>query len=639
MATLYWCGLSKSINSSTGWGTSPAGIVFRGSRSGTVLTVTTVYGGSIVPGIVGTGPVLYTSTGIASGTIIAQLTGTTGGAGTYTTSASGTIASADMYTFPANAVASTPTITDDVIFGAPSVYSGGSGPTATINAIFSFRSLTTTAGSNGSVYTIAGTFATTIDGNLSLSSGTLWTHSSTLNLNGSITSSTINTNGTAISSNVVMNSSSGTLTLTSDFGQNNSTTNGGSFTFTTGTINLAGYAWNCGTFVTGTGTLTRTLSFGSTGVVNVTSIATASVINVSSAVTPSYLVLTGTNPTFVLTGTTGVGTRTISWTGSSWAGSTLSMPSLKVTGGSDTVVLSVGGTTTGNLNLLDLTGFSGTFQYNTPASYTVSAYNSIIIPTGATGAASGSQTINITFIPTTGTYSFGLGSITYPNQIVSFPTTGTAIYNQVGSTTSAGYIYGGSSNGSINFSGQISLNRSLGTSSNPIVGANLGSANLTIVGAYITSPFNAGTSTIDLYSAPATNYLFYAAGLNLYNLRVVDFAYYKTIINANSFNSFETLSSALNSFGSSVLFQSNCSFNTFNVNGTSSIILTLGSDTTTQRTLTKNNAWTLDNSTDSGNNTGLTFLGSGSGNNAYLDVSYINGVVVETATGNMFLMF
>jgi hypothetical protein len=633
MSTLYWCGLSKSINSSTGWGTSPAGIVFRGSRSGTVLTVTTVYGGSIVPGIVGTGPVLYTSTGIASGTIIAQLTGTTGGAGTYTTSASGTIASADMYTFPANAVASTPTITDDVIFGAPSVYSGGSGPTATINAVFSFRSLTTTAGSNGSVYTIAGTSATTIDGNLSLSSGTLWTHSSTLNLNGNITSSTINTNGTAISSNVVMNSSSGTLTLTSDFGQNNSTTNVGSFTFTTGTINLAGYAWNCGTFVTGTGTLTRTLSFGSTGVVNVTSIATASVINVSSAVTPSYLVLTGTNPTFVLTGTTGVGTRTISWTGSSWAGSTLSMPSLKVTGGSDTVVLSVGGTTTGNLNLLDLTGFSGTFQYNTPASYTVSAYNSITIPSTATAIPSSTQVINLAFTPTSGIYSFELGAITYPNGIISFPTTGTAIYNKASGSSSVGYFYGGSSSGSINIFGTLTVNLGFGTSSNPIVGVNLGSATINVGSAYITTPFNAGTSTVNVGSGPST--LFYASGLDLYNLTITTLGSILTV-NAKSFNSF---SFAATQSAQLILFQSDCSFNTFSVNGVSGNLLTIGSDTTTQRTLTKNNAWTLDNSVDNGNNAGLTFLSSGSGNNSYLQVSYINGVVLSTATGNMFLMF
>jgi len=86
-----------------------------------------------------------------------------------------------------------------------------------------------------------------------------------------------------------------------------------------------------------------------------------------------------------------------------------------------------------------------------------------------------------------------------------------------------------------------------------------------------------------------------------------------------------------------VKFASNITFGAFGLNGTSGNLVTVGSNTATQRTLTKGTAWTLANSTDSGNNTGLTF--GSTGNNAYLSVSYINGVVVETATGNMFLMF
>ena len=86
-----------------------------------------------------------------------------------------------------------------------------------------------------------------------------------------------------------------------------------------------------------------------------------------------------------------------------------------------------------------------------------------------------------------------------------------------------------------------------------------------------------------------------------------------------------------------VKFASNITFGTFGLNGTSGNLVTVGSNTAAQRTLTKGTAWTLANSTDSGNNTGLTF--GSTGNNAYLNVSYINGVVLSTATGNMFLMF
>jgi hypothetical protein len=637
MATLYWCGLSKQYGAATPgfWGTAPPAIVFAGSRTLTTLTVTTVYGGVITPGIVGVGTVLYNNAGAASGTITAQLTGTAGGAGTYTTSASGTITANDLYGFaPGVASAAVPTSTDDVVFGAPSRYSGSVGPTFTSNSGFSVQSFTTNAGSNGSVYTIAGTSPITVSGNVSLSTGTIWTHTAAFNLTNTLTNCTLNTNGTAISSNVVVNSTTGTITLASNFGQNNTTTNGGSFTFTSGTIDLAGYAWNCGTFVTGTGTATtRNLAFGSTGIVNVTSVATANVINVSAIITPSILVLTGTNPTFALTGSTGVGTRTISWTGTSWAGTSLLMPSFKVTGGTDAVTMLVATTATGNLNLLDLTGFAGSFTYNANTTYTVYAYNSIIVPSGATAQAAASQVISINFQPTSGTYSFGTGSLTTNGGTITFPATGTAVYNQVGAPTTTSNLVGGSATGSINFSGTFTT-QEFGTSGSPILGANLGSATIILLDFYVASPFNAGTSTITIGFGPTA--VISASGFDLYNFTISGSSLTATfnVKSINTFTSFPT-------FGSQTLkFASNCTFGTFNyssVSGNSLAVLT--SDTTTQRTLTKSTPWTLDNSTDSGNNTGLTFLGSGTGNNSYLNVSYINGVVTSTATGNMFLMF
>jgi len=644
MATLYWCGLSKQYGAATPgfWGTAPPAIVFAGSRTLTTLTVTTVYGGSITPGIVGVGTVLYNNAGAASGTITAQLTGTAGGAGTYTTSASGTIAANDLYGFaPGVASAAVPTSTDDVVFGAPSRYSGSVGPTFTSNSGFSVQSFTTNAGSNSSVYTIAGVSPITVSGNVSLSTGTIWTHTAAFNLTNTLTNCTLNTNGTAISSNVVVNSTTGTITLASNFGQNNTTTNGGSFTFTSGTIDLAGYVWNCGTFVTGTGiTTTRNLAFGSTGVVNVTSVATTNVINIGSSITPSILVLTGTNPTFALTGSTGVGTRTISWTGTSWAGTSLLMPSFKVTGGSDTVVLAVGGSsaTGGNLNLLDLTGFSGGLSYNSPTPYNVYTFNSIIVPTGATAGNSASQVVNIYFDNlTSGTYSFGTSGLTSRGTI-SFSTLSSATFNKVGAAITTTNFIGGSSSNTINLAGTLTVSNSFGTSVNPLRGVNLNSSAITLKNAYIFAPFNAGTSTITTNNT--TSELIYAAGLNLYNFEIPLLgAGARVTVNASNFNTFTFSAAPNSSLANGVLFASDCSFNTFSLNGSAIGTVVLGSDTTTQRTLTKSTPWTLDNSVDSGNNTGLTFLSSGAGNNSYLDVSYINGVVTSTATGNMFLMF
>jgi hypothetical protein len=66
--------------------------------------------------------------------------------------------------------------------------------------------------------------------------------------------------------------------------------------------------------------------------------------------------------------------------------------------------------------------------------------------------------------------------------------------------------------------------------------------------------------------------------------------------------------------------------------------LQLGSDTTTRRTLTKPSAWNVGaNSTDAGNNLGLSFTAGG---NDYLSISYIEGVsTAPVAGGNFFLLF
>lgn len=82
-------------------------------------------------------------------------------------------------------------------------------------------------------------------------------------------------------------------------------------------------------------------------------------------------------------------------------------------------------------------------------------------------------------------------------------------------------------------------------------------------------------------------------------------------------------------------------FDSFNISGTSGNLLQLGSTNTTQATLQKGSAWLMGaNSTDGGNNTGLSFTAGGGID--YLSVSYINGTVVAppaTSTGNFFFFF
>lgn len=106
-------------------------------------------------------------------------------------------------------------------------------------------------------------------------------------------------------------------------------------------------------------------------------------------------------------------------------------------------------------------------------------------------------------------------------------------------------------------------------------------------------------------------------------------------------NKFYEITNSTVSIGSAVYFEggSTNEFSLFNLNGSASVKLILSSTSTTQAILKKPTDWNVGvNSTDSGNNTGLSFT---AGNNNYLNISYINGQLSAapvTGTGN-FLMF
>jgi len=360
MATKYWCGISATWNTTASrWSLAPPGIVFSGSRSGTTLTVTTVYAGSITPGAVGTGPVLYNNAGTASGTIDLQLTstepgGTLGLRGTYrTTGAGGTITGpVDLYTILAGQTTTVPGSGDDVVFGSRSA----SSPTITGSSAVTVTSLTVSAPSSGN-YTFTGTNSTATSSAFTLVAGTVWSNTGTMTFPGACT---ITTNGVSIASAV---SIAGTGHLPSLAGNFNGTS---TLSMTAGgTLTLNNYNWTCTTF-SASGATAKTIAFGTSGTITTTASSTTVVSCTSSTAQISF---TGT-PVFVLSGSPSSGARTFSFTNASWGGSSQLLPGIRVPNGSDTVVITIPVTSIySNLGAFDLSGLTGGVAFSNATTY------------------------------------------------------------------------------------------------------------------------------------------------------------------------------------------------------------------------------------------------------------------------------
>jgi hypothetical protein len=173
----------------------------------------------------------------------------------------------------------------------------------------------------------------------------------------------------------------------------------------------------------------------------------------------------------------------------------------------------------------------------------------------------------------------------------------------------------------------------------------IGSATWTIAGI---SPWNAatttnltvtGTGTISLTSASAKT--FTGGGIQTYPTINQGGAGALTITGSNKFANITNTYSATGA--TSVLFAAGTTniFTAFNLTGAVGNVCTLGSTSASQATLQKGSTWFMGaNSTDSGNNTGLTFTAGGGID--YLNVSYINGTVVGAPTyaiGGQFMAF
>jgi len=140
-----------------------------------------------------------------------------------------------------------------------------------------------------------------------------------------------------------------------------------------------------------------------------------------------------------------------------------------------------------------------------------------------------------------------------------------------------------------------------------------------------------GTGTISLTSASAKT--FAGGGIQTYPTLNQGGTGTLTVTGSNKF------SDITNTVIGTVRFTSGTTneFSAFNLNGTAGNLLTLGASAASQATLKKPATWYMGaNSTDGGNNTGLTFTAGGGID--YLSVSYINGVVTvvnHAATGTL----
>jgi fibronectin-binding autotransporter adhesin len=166
------------------------------------------------------------------------------------------------------------------------------------------------------------------------------------------------------------------------------------------------------------------------------------------------------------------------------------------------------------------------------------------------------------------------------------------------------------------------------TNANTARTVDIGSGTWTLSGT--TAPWNAsvssgltvaGTGTISLTSASAKT--FEGGGIQTYPTVNQGGTGTLTINNSNKFaNITDTAIGRVQFTGGTTNI-----FDAFNLGGTVGNLLQLGSTNTTQAILQKSTAWLMGaNSTDGGNNTGLSFTAGGGID--YLSVSYINGTVV-----------
>ena len=225
------------------------------------------------------------------------------------------------------------------------------------------------------------------------------------------------------------------------------------------------------------------------------------------------------------------------------------------------------------------------------------------------------------------------GSVTLQDALVASSGSSNVLTLTAGTFDANNYAVTFSSTGSVTgfgtaFGGTLAKTLAIGSGTWTLAGSgvpwNISGSNLTVT----------GTGTISLTSASAKS--FTGGGIQTYPTINQGGTGQLTISGSNKFANITNTAIGTVRFTSGTTNE----FSAFNLNGTAGNLLTLGASTTSQATLKKPGTWYMGaNSTNGGNNTGLTFTAGGGID--YLSVSYINGVstAAYNAGGNFLVFF
>lgn len=355
----------------------------------------------------------------------------------------------------------------------------------------------------------------------------------------------------------------------------------GAVTLSGGTINLNNFTLSCGTFVSNNSN-TRTLAFGTSGILNVTESSLSTVFDMS---TTTNFTSTGTSRINISGSAAVVNNRSV-FTGSL---SDANSMTFYIYGTSTQTV-----TMSGRIKTLDLTNHSGTFTIS--SSLTVTGNFTGGTNTTYTGTSS------LVMDNTSGSYTF-----TTQSRTLSFPISFGFITSSVATwtlqdnltstssiTLAAGTLTATSQNvtaSAFTFGSALSKTLNMGSGTWTTTGTgtvwNYSGSNLTL---------NTGTSTIDIADGGTTATRTFAGGsLTYYNLRTsgAGTACILIISGSNTWNNISTTKTV----AQTVRFTSgtNNSFNTFTLSGTVGQLVTLDSTTPgSQHTLTRTGSTLID---------------------------------------------
>jgi hypothetical protein len=295
-----------------------------------------------------------------------------------------------------------------------------------------------------------------------------------------------------------------------------------------------------------------------------------------------------------------------------------------------------------NIGTLDMSGRTTNTVVFATATTATNVYGNWINGTGCsfTGTAVvsflGQTTQTLTTAGRTFTQEFTInspsGSVTLQDAFATDRNRNAAISLVAGTFDANGYnVTLSGANGGVLATGTATRTLAIGAGTWVISGSGTSPWAATSTGLTVT-----GTGTISLVAATAKT--FAGGGIQTWPTLNQGGAGALTVTGSNKF------ADITNTAIGSVLFTGGTTneFTAFNLSGALGTPVVLGSTNTTQAILKKSSTWYMGaNSTDNGNNTGLTFTAGGGID--YLVVSYINGQLSTTPTssyyGNFFLLF